>query len=152
MNYRKLFSFFFLTNICITSLCAETLYLQCDVSGKWDDQRLEPARVLVTINDEKSSFVHIDVDGPDDYAVGSSSLSYEANGARHVGKNLSQEKMFWISSTVYRQNPSRVNEYNITINRISGQLNVNVIFSKGNMVSRLSYSGMCKKISSGNKF
>ncbi len=151
MNYKKLLPFLFLSNISITSLHAEKLYLKCDVRGTWDEQRLDPAQVLVTINDEKK-FLHIDVDGPDDYTLGVSSLNYENESVRHIGKNLSQEKIFWVSTTTYRQNPNRSGEYNVSINRISGQLNANVTFSKGSSVSRLSYSGMCRKASSANKF
>lgn len=136
----------------MTSLHAEILYLQCDVRGTWDEQRLDPAQVLVAITNEKNNYLHIDIDGPDEYAMGASSLSYEKDGVRHIGKNLSQEKMYWVSTATHKQNPIRQNEYNITINRVSGQLNANVTFSKGNSVSRLSYSGMCRKASSANKF
>lgn len=152
MNYKKLLSFLFLTIISMTTLHAEILYLQCDVGGAWDEQRLNPAQVLVTITNKKNNFLHIDIDGPDDYAMGASSLSYEKDGARKIGKNLSQEKMYWVYTAIHKQNPSIQSQYNITINRVSGQLNANVTHFKGNSVSRLSYSGMCRKASSANKF
>lgn len=131
---------------------AGDILLQCQVRGKYDNDRLEPATLLVTIS-QHPQHLFIDIDGPADYLMGVSTLTGERNGKFFKGRNDSVENTFAINQTVVDTNKNNSGEYNVSINRITGLLAVTHYFraSSGNL-HVTDFSGNCAKASSKPKF
>ncbi len=128
------------------------LLLQWQVVGKYDDERLAPATLLVTVT-QLPKYLSIDIDGPSDYLMGVSTFTGERNGKIFKGKNVSIESTFAINQTVTDINKNISGEYNVSINRITGLLSVSHYFraSSGNL-HITDFSGNCTKTSSTQKF
>ena len=128
------------------------LLLQCQAVGRYDQDRLNPATLLVTVT-YLPNYLSIDVDGPEDYLLGVGTKSGEINGKIYKGRNDSNENTFAIHQTVTNTIKNTSGEYNVSINRVTGVLSATYYFraSSGNL-HITEYSGNCNKISNKQKF
>lgn len=132
------------------SVSAENLLLQCEVSGKYDDERLDPATILVTIFPLRNLF--IDIDGPADYANGVGANEGEHNGRIYKGRDESTDSTFAVYQTVLDTRKNTSSETRVSVNRVTGMLSVLSYFRIQGRLHSTEYSGKCFKVTNSKKF
>jgi hypothetical protein len=151
MQFNKLIlilASFLFANVCYGS----EILLQCQVSGKYDEEKLAPATLLVTIN-QFPKYLSIDIDGPSDYLTSVNSISKESNGKILKGRNDSLENTFAIYQSVVDTKNNVSAEFNVSINRITGLITVSNYFrARSGNLHLTEYSGNCSKVSAKQKF
>jgi len=151
-NMKKLFFIFIL--ITSSSVFANTTYLSCSVSGslQTNNQRetLKPSQISVKITQHSQKSLVIIIDGDDDY-IASASTTPAIPSSKVV--NLTDENKFHLmESSDLSHRTIKFTSTNISINRVTGLINVSKQFSHKNGADyNYSYSGMCNKVT-GKKF
>lgn len=130
---------------------AEEILLQCKVSGKYNEEQIQPASVLVTIT-KLSNYLFIDIDGPAEYELGVSTRSSETDNKIYLGRDDSSENTFAIHNESTKKDGSLKTIYDVKINRVTGLLSVQIFFVHRNRISNTSYSGACVASSNKKKF
>ncbi len=89
ITFKKLFLLLFILPFAAQS---EELLLQCQVSGKWNEERLDPATLLVSVS-EVNNNLYVDIDGPQDYQIGITSKNFTAKDKIYFGRNDSSANL-----------------------------------------------------------
>ncbi len=133
-------------------LChAEEILLQCKVSGKYNEEQIQPATVLATII-KQGSYLYIDIDGPAEYELGVSTRSSETENRIYFGRDDSSENTFAIHNEVTKKDGTLKTIYDVKINRVTGLLSAQIFFVRRHGVSNISYSGTCVISSNKKRF